>query len=73
MSTHQMGGFDEGKTRAAFGIPAEAPVMAIVAVGYLGDDAALDAELREREHAARARKDLGATFYAGKWGQAWGG
>jgi len=71
MSTHQMGGFDEAKTRAAFGIPADAPIMAIVAVGYLGSDAGLDAELREREHAARARKPLGETFFAGGWGKAY--
>jgi nitroreductase len=73
MSTHQMGGFDDGKTRAAFGIPAEVPIMAIIAVGYLGSDAVLDDELRQREHAARARKGLGETFYAGQWGKAWGG
>jgi hypothetical protein len=41
-------------------------------VGYLGSDAVLDPELREREHAARGRKDLGATFYAGAWGKAFG-
>jgi len=73
MSTHQMGGFDEAKTREAFGIPAEAPIMAVVAVGFLGKDSVLDEELRQREQSARARKALGETFYAGQWGQAWGG
>lgn len=71
MSTHQMGGFDEGRTRAAFGIPAEVPIMAVVAVGFLGSDDVLDEELRQRERAARSRKELGETFYAGRWGQAW--
>jgi len=72
MSTHQMGGFDDGKARAAFGIPAEAPIMAVIAVGYLGSDSVLDDELRQREHAARARKALGETFYVGQWGTPWG-
>ncbi len=69
MSTHQMGGFDDAKTRAAFDIPAEVPIFAVIAVGYLGDNAVLPDDLRERESAARERKPLGQTFYAGAWGK----
>lgn len=69
MSTHQMGGFDEAKARAAFGIPAASPIFAVIAVGFLGSDEQLDAELRQREGAPRARKALGETFYAGAWGK----
>jgi len=68
LMAHQMGGFDEEKTRHAFNIPKEFALMAMIAVGYQGEPEVLDDELKELELADRARTPLGVHFFEGDWG-----
>ncbi len=70
LMAHQMGGFDADKARMLFGIPEDYTAMAMIAVGYQGTSDALNDKLREREAAARERRPLGKTFFAGVWGRA---
>ena len=67
--THQMGGFDGEKTRAAFNIPEQFEMMSMMAVGYIADVDALRQEAKERTLAPRKRKPLGELFYEGVWNQ----
>lgn len=65
---HQMAGFDRDKARAAFEIPAECEPVAACAVGYPGDPDQLDAKLKEREVAPRARRRFDEFVFKGRWG-----
>ena len=67
---HQMGGFDIGKARTAFGIPEDFMPMAMIAVGYQAAAETIeDEETRQKELKGRARKPLGERFYSGRWGK----
>jgi len=68
LMAHQMGGFDEEKTRLAFNIPKEFALMAMIAVGYQGEPEVLNDELKGLELAARVRTPLGEHFFEGDWG-----
>lgn len=68
LSVHQMAGFDPEQARAAFAIPAGHTPVTVLAVGALGDPAALPEPLRDRELAPRARKPLDSFVFAGTWG-----
>jgi len=64
---HQMGGFDPDKARAAFGVPEQYTLMAMIAAGYPADPATFSAEVRERETAPRKRRELGELFFDATW------
>lgn len=66
---HQMAGYDTEAARAAFAIPADFTLMALVAVGYQGDPAILDEETRAKETRAHVRKPLAERFFEGGWGR----
>ena len=66
---HQMAGFDAERARTAFGVPAECDCMAFIAVGRQAAADTLPEGLRERELAARRRKELGENFFRGTWGK----
>lgn len=70
LATHQMGGFDRDAFRAAFAIPEDAQLIAMIAIGHHGDASQLDEALREREAAPRARRAIGETAFDGAWGKA---
>jgi nitroreductase len=70
LMAHQMGGFDVDKARAAFGIPQEYALMAMVSVGYQAEVSTLSGDVLERETAPRSRRPLGELFYSGTWGHA---
>ena len=55
---HQMSGFDAAAASQAFDLDERLQPVTVVALGSLGDAETLDAMLREREHAPRARKPL---------------
>ncbi len=59
LMAHQMGGYDADKARAAFGVPAQYTLMAMISVGYPTDPASFSAEAKERETAPRKRRELG--------------
>ncbi len=70
--SHQMGGFDMAKARAAFAIPESFTPMAMIAVGYQAEPGILDEETRAKELKPRGRNPLGERFYSGAWGKAAG-
>lgn len=69
LMAHQMAGFDADKLRAAFEIPEQIEIIAMISVGHPADLDTLDAETRERETAARSRRELGELFFDGAWGK----
>ena len=58
LHAHSMAGFDHQKAKAAFHIPDDFEMVAVTAVGYLGDPESLPEEMRKSEVAPRERKDL---------------
>ena len=66
---HQMGGFDSQKAVELFGLPEEFIPVTVIAVGYLGDPAALPERLREREMETRARRPMTEFVFDGKWNE----
>jgi nitroreductase len=70
LSTHSMAGFDHEAARAAFGIPEEYALGAVIALGYQGEPAALGHEqLIALETSPRARKPLN-EFVLSAWDKA---
>ena len=70
LATHQMAGYDRDAARAAFGIPEEYTLGAVIALGYQGEPETLGMEkMREQEVAPRTRKPLEDFVYAA-WGEA---
>lgn len=65
--THQMGGFDADKARAAFNIPAGYVPVTAIAIGYPGQPDELPDDFREREIAPRSRKEQQAFVFEGQW------
>ncbi|SNR68784.1 Nitroreductase [Methylobacillus rhizosphaerae] len=68
LMAHQMAGFDADKLRAAFAVPEQIEIIAMIAVGYAADPATLDDETREQEMAERSRRALGELFFDSAWG-----
>lgn len=66
--SHQMGGFDIPKVRAAFGVPDDFMPMAMIAVGYQAAPDVLDEETLKKELKPRARKPAAEHFFGGRWG-----
>ena len=58
LHTHGMAGFDHARLRAAFGIPENYEIGAVIAVGYFGDPDELPEGMKERELEPRQRKPL---------------
>lgn len=69
LMAHQMGGFDPAKARAAFSVPEQFSLMAMISVGYPADISTLSGEALERETAARVRRPLGELFFSKTWGK----
>jgi nitroreductase len=66
---HQMGGFDAIMIREVFAIPETFDCLAMLTVGYQLPEESIPEILREREYAARSRRELAATFYRDVWGE----
>jgi nitroreductase len=70
LATHQMAGFDADAARAAFAIPEEYIIGAVIALGYQGEPAALPHEqMLAQEIAPRTRKPL-SELVLSSWGVA---
>jgi nitroreductase len=65
---HQMAGFDKDKIAADFNVPAEYQPMTAIAIGYPGDPELLENYQKEREFAARTRKDFSEFVFSGTFG-----
>lgn len=64
---HQMGGFDADRARQTFGIPEGHALMAVLAIGYLGDR--LPEGVSERDPNDRAPHPRATFAFDGAWGQ----
>ena len=65
---HPMAGFDAVAASATFGIPAGVRLIAVLAVGSLGDYAAADESIVERDARPRERLPLEDVAFSGSWG-----
>lgn len=70
LAVHQMAGYDAGRAREAFDIPADYTPLAMIAVGYQAAPDVLDDETRLKELRPRSRQPLGGHFFEGTWGRA---
>jgi nitroreductase len=68
VSIHQMGGYDREKLRKEFSIGEEYETVAVMAIGYKGEDADLSAELKERWLKPKQRRELSDFLYGDKLG-----
>ena len=65
---HEMEGFDKEAAHTVIGVPAEVVPMAMMAIGYPGDEEALSEDLKPRQETGkRERKETSEIFYKGKW------
>ncbi|MCV7015616.1 nitroreductase family protein [Mycolicibacterium madagascariense] len=65
---HAMAGFDAAAACATFGIPDGVRPVAVLAVGSLGDYAAADESIVERDTRPRERLPLEEVAFSGSWG-----
>jgi nitroreductase len=68
LSVHQMAGFDATRARAQLGIPKGWEPVAFLAIGQAREHP--DADLRQRDAAARSRRTLEEIVHGGQWGHA---
>ena len=66
---HQMAGILPDVAKKTLAIPDGWEAVTGVAIGYLGDPAALPEKLREREATPSPRKPLAQFAFAGSWGK----
>jgi nitroreductase len=66
---HQMAGILPDVAKKTLGIPDGWDAVTGVAIGYLGDPAALPEKLRERESTPSPRKPMSQFAFAGSWGK----
>lgn len=69
LMSHQMGGFDIDAVRKSFAVPQDFKPMAVIALGYHGDEGQLDEDFQKIEQAKRKRKSLMDITFAGGWGK----
>ena len=65
---HAMAGILPDKARERYRVPEDFDVVTALAVGYLGDAAALPEALRDRELAPRQRRPLTELAFTDAWG-----
>jgi hypothetical protein len=64
-----MAGFDRDAARSALGLPDGIDPIAMAAIGYAGDPAALPENYQKAETAPRARKPLAEFVFGEGWNQ----
>jgi nitroreductase len=69
--THPMAGFDAEGARAAFTIPPQVRPLMVIAVGTLGDYAAVSEQIAERDARPRVRRELDEVAFGDGWGRPW--
>jgi nitroreductase len=70
LSVHQMIGILPERARELYGIPQNAQPLTGLAIGYVGDSAALAEPYRQRDLAPRTRRPLDAFVFSGQWATA---
>lgn len=68
LSVHVMGGVDKAQLVKTYNVPSDWQAVSAFAIGYLGDPEELPADLKEREFAARSRREQDTFVFEGKWG-----
>ena len=68
LMVHEMVGIHPEKARETYGVPEDADVVEIIAVGYPGDSEALPEKLKARDQSPRQRKPLSEFVFSGAWG-----
>lgn len=68
LMVHQMIGILPAKARITFRIPESVRPLTGLAIGYLGDPAALPEKLRDRDAGPRTRKPLSEFVFGEAWG-----
>lgn len=67
LMSHQMGGYEPDKMRAAFNIPDNIRLWSMIAIGHPAPLDSLTEEQMERELKPRQRRPLSEQFFRGKW------
>ncbi len=67
LATHPMGGFDHQKAIQNFSLPKEYEPVAVIALGYKGDETKLPEDLLRRQNAPRKRKAITEIAFKGKF------
>jgi len=68
LAAHEMGGFDQEGVYEKLGIPEdEVYAVAMIAVGYPGDESKLSEELKKKQNKIRERKPIAEIAMRGKW------
>ena len=70
LGVHQMAGIRGERIRETYAVPEGWDPVTVLAIGYPGDPESLSPEMRELELAARERKPLETTVFAGRFGEA---
>ena len=65
---HEMAGFDRQRARAELRLDANHEPVAMIAIGYPGDPAALPDALRAKEETPRVRIPVESFVFEGTWG-----
>jgi nitroreductase len=68
LEIHQMAGYDAEKARTSLSIPENHEPMAMMAIGYYGNHAALAEKWRAREESPRTRRSIAEFVFGGAWG-----
>jgi len=64
---HPIAGFQPVPMKEAFGIPAGHSLIAVVVLGYPGDETGLNEKHRAAEHEGRMRKAISEVVFRGGW------
>ena len=73
LQTHGIGGWDQGKVKAALNIPEGNAVCFLLMIGYSGDVNDLPEDVRPKETRDRVRNDVRDNFFDGTFGSSWNG
>ena len=66
---HPMAGFDEPAARQALAVPDPWRIVAVVAIGFAGDPARLDAATREKDERPRQRLPVERIAFFDRWAE----
>lgn len=67
IESHPMGGFDHAKAIQNFNFPKEYEPIAVIALGYKGNDSKISEDSFKRQNAPRNRKTLEEVVFKGGW------